>query len=510
MKVIPCLAFVLFSASAAAQTWTAVQPMPEGRIRHRAEAGTDPSGINRVYVFSGGSESQSSATVYGYNPLTNTWASFASLPTPRHAAASASLNGRIYVIGGFNGGFSNGLATVEAYQTNTNSWSAVAPLPVTTSSASAASFNGKLYVFGGYQPNSGNVLSSTYEYNPTLNTWSLKAAMPQPASGTGAARACNGRIYVIGNGVNYEYNPTDNTWAYKTPPPSTQGGRGLVIGSDQRIYLINERTYNTSSDPVIHHYRFTNDTWYQSPNNIRGYTSVATAALGNRLYVTGGTVRFGPYTDNAEQSSALQSCLCWRSRVICLAKAEAVVKDDLPLRLTKLEPGGGVSVEHENTPRVSVAWEPLVVQEGTRVSVTGLGAVGGEQDQEVGSVSFTQEGSSVRVWGDFSALGASSWRVEAYAAGRLVAKSAGSGPLAGLLASSMPSAAGVAQSATGEASLVVNFARGALLKAEGFEANADELRIVAQSGRLFGHADRVRLNAERLSEISITAVTTSR
>ncbi len=503
MKKMLGLSLVLLASSALAQTWSLKQAMPDGRHRHRAEAGVDPSGVKRIYVFSGGSDSQAYSTVHGYNPLTNTWASFANIPTPRVMAASANLNGTIYVVGGINSGFSNGLSTVEAYQPSTNTWSTVTPLPVTLSEAAAAAANGKLYVFGGYQPNSANTLMSTYEFTPP-STWTQKANMPGPAHDIGAARACNGKVYVIGYNVNYEYNPSANTWATKAAAPTTQLGRGVVLGSDQRIYLINDRNYNTSSDPGVYYYRFTNNTWYQAPNNIRGYTSPAAAHLDRKLYVTGGTVRFGPYTDNLEQSSTLANCFCWgNNKVVCAMQA---APKDLghALLLTDIKPGGGAVLEHRNATQVSVSWAPLTVVEGTRLTLTGQGLVNGNQEHATGSVTFSQEGELVRVLGDFSVLEANSWRLEAYARGTLVAEARGEGPLASLAAYAWPVAAGPAKGTRGEAALAVSF--GEPTQIEGIEAPVDELRIVSESETTFVHVDSVRLSANNLREITITGV----
>ncbi len=507
MKKILGLALVLLATPTLAQTWTTQQPMPDGRHRHRAEAGVDPSGVKRIYVFSGGSDSQAYSSVHGYNPLTNTWASFANIPTPRVMAASANLNGTIYVIGGINSGFSNGLNTVEAYQPSTDTWSSITPLPVTTSESAAAAANGKLYVFGGYQPNINNTLMSTYEFTPP-STWTQKANMPGPARTIGAAQACNGKVYVIGYNVNYEYNPSTNTWATKAAAPTTQLGRGVVIGSDQRIYLINDRTYNTSSDPVVYYYRFTNNTWYQAPNNIRGYTSLAAAHLDRKLYVTGGTVRFGPYTDNLEQSSTLANCFCWGNMVVC--SVDAVAKDVAQqLHLAEIKPGGGAVLEHGNATQVSVAWAPLASVEGTRLTITGQGLVNGNPEHATGSMTFFQEGESVRVLGDFSALAASAWRLEAYERGKLVAEAQGEGPLAALAAYGWPVAAGPAKGSTGEASLAASFGAPTRIQADGIEVMADEVRIISQSDMTFAHVDSVRLSADNLQEIIITAVTTT-
>jgi hypothetical protein len=306
--------FVLFcGAPLAAQTWSVRQPMPVANYHHVAGTGTDPSGVQRIYVIGGINFTSASAAVYGYNPLTNTWSSFAPMPTPRSQATATSLGGKIYVVGGLNQGYSNGLNTVEVYDPATDSWSSRAPLPVTTTESASASYGGKLYVFGGYQPNIGNSLNSTYEYNPATNSWTQRQNMPGPIYAVGAAAACNGKIYVIGSGVNYEYTVASNTWATRTPAPLSgvvQRGSGVVMGPDQRIYLINDRNYFSGSDPIAYSYLFTNDTWYRTPDTVKGYTTNAAVHLNGYLYTMGGNLKFATVTNRLEQSSQLNSCSC--------------------------------------------------------------------------------------------------------------------------------------------------------------------------------------------------------
>ena len=463
----------LMALPVVAQTWSLVQNMPIGRHRHCSEAATDNNGTKRVFVFSGGSDSQSYSSVYGYNPSNDTWAQFANIPTPRVSAASAVLSNKIYVIGGINGGFSNGLNTVEVYDAPNDSWSTAANLPVTLSEAAAVASGGKIYVFGGYQPNIGNTLNSTYEYDPGTNTWTQKANMPGSARAIGAARACNGKIYVIGNNVNYQYNPGTNTWVTKTAAPTSQQGRAVVIGRDQRIYLINDRSYNTSSDPVVYYYRFTNDTWYQAPNNNLGYTVPAAAHLNGRLYLTGGTVRFSPQTTRTEKSSSLASCFCWRNGwLMCAIKAVAVDLND-KIYMHSIESGGGPVFETGDTNHVFLDWDRLNANEGTIITVKASGNVNGEAGSNAGNLTMSGSAEGVDLTGDFSSFGTQSWRAEAYDSGKLVAVFEGEGETAGASADMWPIGAAVSHSSAGEASLISRFEGAALIRINGEEVMAD-------------------------------------
>src|SRR3989344_6873804 len=57
---------------------------------------------------------------------TGLWQARSSMPTPRVDAAAAELDGKIYVVGGFDG-LGQTLSTVEVYDSTSDSWETIAP-----------------------------------------------------------------------------------------------------------------------------------------------------------------------------------------------------------------------------------------------------------------------------------------------------------------------------------------------------------------------------------------------
>src|SRR5215510_15562696 len=92
------------------------------------------------------------------------WTTLAPVPTVRQEISTAALDGKIYVIAGFNssGGNTN---TVDVYDPQTNTWSSAAPLPIATNHNAAAVAAGKLYAFGGTS-------NRAFLYNLQSNSWS--------------------------------------------------------------------------------------------------------------------------------------------------------------------------------------------------------------------------------------------------------------------------------------------------------------------------------------------------
>ncbi len=68
---------------------------------------------------------------------------------------------------------------------------------LTARRAEAATVNGKIYVMGGWGASTSSVLTLNEEYDPGPDRWMPKAAMPAPRY-LHTATAVDGKIYVIG------------------------------------------------------------------------------------------------------------------------------------------------------------------------------------------------------------------------------------------------------------------------------------------------------------------------
>jgi N-acetylneuraminic acid mutarotase len=144
-------------------------------------------------------------------PSAGGWRTLASMPAARQEIATAVLDGRIYVIGGFNGA---GQSTndVFVYNPQANSWSEAASLPIANNHGAAAVASGQLFAFGG-------VSNRVFVYNPAGNSWSEVASMNFEHGNTAAVAVINNRIYVAGGtgpGATQRevevYDPNAGTW----------------------------------------------------------------------------------------------------------------------------------------------------------------------------------------------------------------------------------------------------------------------------------------------------------
>ncbi|MGB5015464.1 MAG: hypothetical protein WBO68_15695, partial [Pyrinomonadaceae bacterium] len=132
------------------------------------------------------------------------WQSHAPIPETRLYAAVTSHGGLVYVFGGNVDGTAASTATPLVYDPVANTWSTRAADSVTRRcSARAVTLNGLIYVLGGWAGcDSNSPLNLTSIYNPATNSWSLGAPMPS-SRGDAVAEAIDGKIYVTSGGNSY-------------------------------------------------------------------------------------------------------------------------------------------------------------------------------------------------------------------------------------------------------------------------------------------------------------------
>ena len=188
-----------------------------------------------------------------YNPLTNLWTTKASMPIAKAEMASAVVNNKIYIIGGRYDSATNLIKsnTIEEYDPITDIWTTKYTMKNSRSNFAAASINGMIYIIGGYGPN-----STLDKYDPINNTMTSLANLPTPRFDF-ACSVLNEELYVIGgidisNGSpiylrNVEkYNPTANSWTKLLS--SNYGGRGIACSSyDGKIYKTGGSNSNFAS-----------------------------------------------------------------------------------------------------------------------------------------------------------------------------------------------------------------------------------------------------------------------
>jgi N-acetylneuraminic acid mutarotase len=166
-----------------------------------------------LYAVGGQSSSSSSSSSLGilatneaYDVVYDRWTTKASMPTARHHAASAVVNGKLYVIAGRVAGISPtvNVNANEMYDPEKNKWILLEPMPSKRSGIAAATAKKStfdtigIYVFGGEEPS--KTFNNNERYDIETNKWITEVPMPTSRHGLGAASVQN-KIYVIGGGA---------------------------------------------------------------------------------------------------------------------------------------------------------------------------------------------------------------------------------------------------------------------------------------------------------------------
>jgi N-acetylneuraminic acid mutarotase len=308
------------AATTLGNSWTTRSDLPAGRFGHAVGFWTNPGGDPLVYVFGGvnavpDQETVGESDVQVYNYRTDAWSRgstapgslaftngvgrighqfylagslppsadgpdiagglllrydasrdrwtrLADMPHPGGRGVSGVIDGRLYVLTGFDNQYSSDGTICEApdcrpvlvkrffrYDPDTDTWHDRPWPPSFHAGGAGGVIGGKLYVAGGRDKAGASARLDIYD--PATNKWSSGAAMP--AARTGIAAAVVGqKLYVFSGtpdgGETFVYTPATNRWATRAGMPTPRAELGAVrIGVDgvTRIVTVGGRQLNT-------------------------------------------------------------------------------------------------------------------------------------------------------------------------------------------------------------------------------------------------------------------------
>jgi N-acetylneuraminic acid mutarotase len=266
-----------------------------------------------IYAFGGNTNGGAHAEAYRYDPSANTWTALAPIATGPDALFHAEYggDGKIYVMGGSNGGTLN-----RIYDIGTNTWSAGAPVPEEVYNHGHAYWNGKIYVIGGIV--FGVAWNAVYAYDVATNTWSAPLSNLPQAEFDMACGAINNKIYCANGSTSTQpghahnelfiYDIAANSWTTGANSPlASIYPAGTVVGG--KLYMIggfNTEIFNNTYlyDPVT-------NSWTAGPslNVARAFADAAmvNTAGGETAVVVAGTNDQGAL--NSVERSTLLGCV---------------------------------------------------------------------------------------------------------------------------------------------------------------------------------------------------------
>jgi N-acetylneuraminic acid mutarotase len=202
-----------------------------------------------------------------YDPATDTWKPLKPMPSKRGGGAAAVVNGMIYVIGGAgvhpgsknvpllmgpNGTPHRSVGTVEEYDVASDTWRERSSMPTARNHFVVASVDGKIYAIGGRLASAfvslGSDTDVVEEYDSATDTWGVPRARMSTPRASMASALYGGRIYIVGGEIQSSqvsssyrtmeaYEPATNQWFVLPPAPlGRQPIAGDVIGDT--LYVV--------------------------------------------------------------------------------------------------------------------------------------------------------------------------------------------------------------------------------------------------------------------------------
>jgi N-acetylneuraminic acid mutarotase len=252
-----------------------------------------------------------SSTVVSASPLKAFWNKVDNMPTPRSESGVVFLTGKIYVMGGQDRDV-NKTNIVEVYDLKSKSWGTTIPLPLHLDHFAADSNDGKIYIVGGSTPN--GVSNKLFIYDPLVGKW--REGKPMPTARTAlTAKFIDNRLYAVGGvddvhnvvTTNEAYIPMNDTWTDKAPMPTARhhltssvvDGKLYVIGGrllgDGVPRPVNEALSNFNDNEM---YDPITNMWTKLEAMPTKRSGLASASIGNDIYVFGGQSVNGTFANN--------------------------------------------------------------------------------------------------------------------------------------------------------------------------------------------------------------------
>ena len=184
-------------------------------------------------------------------------------------------------------------------------WSPRQPLRDARGGLAGAQLHGRIFILGGFTSGFAAALDSVEVRDPNTDTWRRVAPMPT-ARGNLAAAAAGGRVYAIGGLVPVPgqdddtpvaaveaYEPAADTWAKVAPLPIPRGGvAAAAVG--KRIYV------SGGGDRRVDVYDVAADSWHTAAPMPAARTLLKLIELDGQVYAIGG------FDDNGNDVSAVE------------------------------------------------------------------------------------------------------------------------------------------------------------------------------------------------------------
>ncbi len=273
--------------------WSMLAPLPDAQ-QETAVVALE----GRVHVIGGfDGRGAMTARVSIFDPGADAWSLGVELPEPLHHANAAVVDGRIWILGYLVAGFA-ARGAMWSWAPGEAAWRGEGTMPGTARGASGiAVLDGLVYVIGGQD--GGRTTAASDRFDPGLGRWEALPPIPTPANHL-VAGGIGDRVYAVGGrgaGISahtrevWALEPVSRSWSARAAMPTSRAGcAGAVVGG--RLVVIggegNPAPGSSGVFAEVEAYDPTADAWVELARMRTPRHGMGAAALGGVVYVPGG------------------------------------------------------------------------------------------------------------------------------------------------------------------------------------------------------------------------------
>lgn len=282
--------------------WRTLRSAPNQRTEVAAAAAG-----NRIYVMGGFvSPGRTVAMVEVYDIASDGWSRGPDLPVAVNHAMAASLDGVVYVFGGYTGESDLSAPTGRAFALRSGVWEEMAPMPDVRAAAGAAAIEGKIYVAGGVGPD--GLAEEMFVLDIAAGTWSEAHGPPRPREHLGVATDGK-RLFVTGGrppntDVLEAFDPAGGRWERLADMPTSRGGLSAAGTANGLVVAAGGEAEDTF--PETEAYDTAKGSWLRLDDLPTPRHGLGVVAVGNTVYVLAGGPRPGFAFSGANEALDLE------------------------------------------------------------------------------------------------------------------------------------------------------------------------------------------------------------
>ncbi|GAB3163293.1 PKD domain-containing protein [Telluribacter humicola] len=293
---------IAFVTPANIGTWQTIAPS-SGAPSARHEGAYVQAG-DKFYLMGG----RGIKPVQVYDPVTKTWTNAASTPIELHHFQAVTLDGLIYVVGAFTGGYpaETPVPQVYIYDPKANQWLVGADIPADRRRGAAGVIvrNNKIYMVGGNTKGHNNGYVEWFdEFDPATSTWKVLPNAPRTrdhfhaaaigdklyAAGGRRSSANTGQVFSLTVPEVDVYDFGSGQWSTLSSPIPTQRGASTAAVLGGELVVIG----GESSQPQAHNdtesYNPSTNAWQRLANMQQGRHATQAIVNNGAIYIVAGS-----------------------------------------------------------------------------------------------------------------------------------------------------------------------------------------------------------------------------